>query len=234
MERQTFTVTFEGEQATFAKAFVAAQAATDAVKKASTNPAFRSKYADLSGVVEAVVPALNTNKIGVMQFPAFDGELVHVTTLFLHESGASIRGTLSLKPSKLDPQGVGSAITYGRRYSLLAMSGAAPEDDDGNEASRPASRPANLSVAPEGNDWWGCEGSGPSSNKAKAEGLGDVHEALREQLSRVSSADEWRAWCRSATDDIRKMPRAWRVEMRNEAEEHARELGVDLNDRRAA
>lgn len=136
-EVQSMTVVWDGERATFAKAFVAAQMATDAVKKAATNPAFKSKYADLSEVVEAVVPALNKAGIGVMQFPEFDGEWVSVTTTLMHESGASVTGTLRLRPSKADPQGVGSAITYGRRYSLLAMTGAAPEDDDGNSASGP-------------------------------------------------------------------------------------------------
>lgn len=126
-----------GDRVPFAKAFVAAQKATDAVKKASTNPAFKSKYADLAGVVEAVVPALNDQGIAVMQFPAFDGEFVSVTTELLHESGASVRSTLKMRPTKADPQGEGSAITYARRYSLLAMTGAAPEDDDANAASQP-------------------------------------------------------------------------------------------------
>lgn len=134
---EAMTIVWEGERAPFAKAFVAAQKATEAVKKAATNPAFKSKYADLSEVVEAVVPALNGNGIGVMQFPSFNGDLVGITTVLLHESGASVTGTLHLRPSKSDPQGVGSAVTYGRRYSLLAMTGAAPEDDDGNSASGP-------------------------------------------------------------------------------------------------
>lgn len=122
----------------FIKAFVAAQKSMDAVKKANTNPAFRSKYADLSAVVEAVVPALNAAGIGVVQFPKFDGEFVSVDTVFFHESGAELSGTLQMRPTKSDPQGIGSAITYCRRYALLAMTGAAPEDDDGNSASRPA------------------------------------------------------------------------------------------------
>lgn len=131
-----FHVEWIGERAPFAKAFVAAQKATEAVKKASTNPAFRSKYADLAEVVEAVVPALNAHGIGVLQFPGAEGGDVLVTTELLHESGASVRSTLRLKPVKTDPQGVGSAVTYGRRYSLLAVTGAAPEDDDGNAASK--------------------------------------------------------------------------------------------------
>lgn len=132
---------WEGDRAPLAKAFVAAQKATEAVKKANTNPVFRSKYADLAGVVEAVVPALNEAGVGVLQFPGYDGELVSLTTTFLHESGSSVSATLHMRPSKNDPQGVGSAVTYARRYSLLAMSGAAPEDDDGNAASGPRQQP---------------------------------------------------------------------------------------------
>lgn len=128
---------WDGDRASIAKAFVSAQKAMEAVKKAASNPHFKTKYADLSEVVESVVPALNDAGIGVIQAPAFDGKWVTITTTFLHESGASLSGTLQMLPSKTDPQGVGSAITYGRRYSLLAMTGAAPEDDDGNASSGP-------------------------------------------------------------------------------------------------
>lgn len=120
-----------------AKALVAAQKATESVKKAATNPAFKTKYADLAHVVEGVVPALNNAGVAVIQSPEFDGEMIHVTTMLIHESGAMLEGRFSLRPSKLDPQGVGSALTYARRYALLAMTGAAPEDDDGNAASGP-------------------------------------------------------------------------------------------------
>lgn len=128
---------WEGDRAPLAKAFIVGQTAMEAVKKAATNPAFRTKYADLSEVVEAVVPALNKAGIGVIQTPGFDGDWVSVSTTFLHEGGSSVTSVLKLRPSKSDPQGVGSAVTYGRRYSLLAMTGAAPEDDDGNSASGP-------------------------------------------------------------------------------------------------
>lgn len=145
---EAITITFEGDRALFAKAFVAAQAKTEAVKKAATNPAFKSKYADLSEVVEAVVPALNAAGIGVIQSPGYDGDMVSVTTMLLHESGASMTGVLKLRPSKTDPQGVGSAVTYGRRYSLLAMTGAAPEDDDGNAASGPRQGQQQRAIRP--------------------------------------------------------------------------------------
>lgn len=128
---------WEGERPAIAKAYVAAQKSMEAIKKAAKNEHFKNKYADLAEVVEAVVPALNENGIGVIQNAVNDGDWVSITTTLLHESGASVSSTLRLRPSKTDPQGIGSAITYGRRYSLLAMTGAAPEDDDGNAASGP-------------------------------------------------------------------------------------------------
>lgn len=133
----TSAAVWTGDRAPLAKALVAAQVASEAVKKASKNDHFKSKYADLAAVVEAVVPALNANGVAVMQFVTNDDKWVSVETMFLHESGASVASTLSLKPTKTDPQGVASASTYARRYSLLGMSGAAPEDDDGNAASAP-------------------------------------------------------------------------------------------------
>lgn len=128
---------WEGDRPAVAKAYVAAQKSMEAIKKAAKNDHFKTNYADLAEVVEAVVPALNEQGIGVLQNAVNDGEWVSITTTLLHESGSSVSSTLRLRPSKNDPQGVGSAITYGRRYSLLAMTGAAPEDDDGNASSAP-------------------------------------------------------------------------------------------------
>jgi hypothetical protein len=128
---------WDGERAPLAKALVAAQKATESIKKAASNPHFKSKYADLSEVVEGVVPALNGAGVAVLQPASADADAVSVTTVFLHESGSSVSSTLTMRASKSDPQGIGSAITYARRYALLAMSGAAPEDDDGNAASGP-------------------------------------------------------------------------------------------------
>ena len=140
---------FDGDKGAFAKAFIAAQGAMEAVTKANENPGFKgAKYADLSAVVAAIVPALNKAGIAVLQSPAFDGEMVTITTTLLHESGATVTSDLRLRPSKSDPQGVGSAITYGRRYSLLAVAGVAPEDDDGNAASGPRQAPNEPKAAP--------------------------------------------------------------------------------------
>lgn len=151
MSEHDYTISqpvWEGERGPLAKAFIAAQKASEAIKKANTNPAFKSKYADLAAVVEAVVPALNNAGVGVLQFPAYDGDMVGVTTTLIHESGSSVTSTLLMRPSKSDPQGVGSATTYARRYSLLAMTGAAPEDDDGQAASGPRQEREPLRTEP--------------------------------------------------------------------------------------
>ena len=124
-----------------AKAFVAAKREFAPALKTSTNPHFRSKYADLSGCLEAVNEALLNNGIAVYQETTEDSTGVTVETVFLHESGESLRGgKLHVPAAKQDPQGYGSALTYARRYSIMAACGIAAEDDDGNAASRPKSR----------------------------------------------------------------------------------------------
>ena len=133
---RAFQVTPVGKQ--IAAAFVKAQLAFGPALKSSTNPHFRSKYADLSACVEAVIDALNKNGIGLMQktYECKDG--VMVETVFIHESGEIMEGGLLHVPAtKHDAQGFGSCLTYARRYSLMAATGLAPEDDDGNAASRP-------------------------------------------------------------------------------------------------
>jgi len=125
-----------------AAAFVKAQKAFGPALKTSTNPHFRSKYADLSNCIEAVIGALNDNGIGLMQRTYDCPTGVMVETIFVHESGEVMEcGLLHVPAAKQDPQGYGSALTYARRYSLLAATGLAPEDDDGNAGSRRTETP---------------------------------------------------------------------------------------------
>lgn len=121
-----------------ASALVKAQKGFAPALKSSTNPHFKSKYADLSACVEAVIDSLNSNGIMLMQ-PCHETESgVTVETMFIHESGETLSaGKLHIPAAKNDPQGYGSALTYCRRYSLMAACGIAPEDDDGNAASKP-------------------------------------------------------------------------------------------------
>lgn len=119
-----------------AGALAKAQGAMKNAIKDSANPFFKSKYADLASVAEACMGPLNLNGIAVIQGPGSeDGDMVTVHTLLCHSSGQWIRSALTMRPVKADPQGIGSCITYARRYALAAMCGVAPEDDDGNAAS---------------------------------------------------------------------------------------------------
>lgn len=128
---------------TFAEAFVKLQAVIKPAIKDATNPAFRSKYADLGAVWEAVRHPLAAHGFGVIQAPQFEGDTMWLETTLIHVSGTEKVSRYPLRPTKLDPQGFGSAITYAKRYALSAMLGVvADEDDDGNAASaKPATAP---------------------------------------------------------------------------------------------
>jgi hypothetical protein len=120
-----------------ATALVKAQKAFGPALKSSTNPHFKSRYADLAACVEAVIEGLNTAGIALVQRTSLDDNGVTVETVFVHESGEMMEcGKLHVPASKQDPQGYGSALTYARRYSLMAACGIAPEDDDGNAGSK--------------------------------------------------------------------------------------------------
>jgi len=125
-----------------AQSFVKAQKAFGPALKSSTNPHFRTKYADLSACVEAVIDALNDNGIALIQHTHDCDNGVSVETIFMHESGEMLStGRLHVPAAKQDPQGYGSALTYARRYSLMAACGIAPEDDDANAASKKFVKP---------------------------------------------------------------------------------------------
>lgn len=119
-------------------ALAAAQAQMGKAIKDSTNPAFRSKYADLASVMDACLPALNANGVAVYQPTIDDDSGRFVETILAHESGETIRCRVPLIVQKNDMQGYGSAVTYARRYGLMCMAGIAPEDDDGNAAAKAA------------------------------------------------------------------------------------------------
>lgn len=132
-----------------AKALVKAQAEMTKAHKGSENPHFRSKYADLGNVMDACLPALNANEIAVAQvMHSSEGE-DFVVTRFIHASGESLECAVRLLIGKPDMQGMGSAITYARRYGLMMLAGIAPEDDDGNAA---ANNPGNKKKQPPAND----------------------------------------------------------------------------------
>jgi hypothetical protein len=102
--------------------------------KDSSNPFFKSRYADLSSVWDAIRDAFQSHGLAVTQIPDMDGDKPVLVTVLMHKSGQWISGTYPINPSKNDPQGIGSAITYARRYALQAVAGVCPDDDDGEAA----------------------------------------------------------------------------------------------------
>lgn len=136
-----------------ATALVKAQARIDGAKKDSTNPHFKNKYADLGAVWDACREALHSNGLGIVQTPCLiEGQWALATTL-VHESGEQISGYVPLLNTKGDMQGLGSAITYARRYGLAAIVGVCPEDDDGNAASEKPKAAASVTVPAGYADW---------------------------------------------------------------------------------
>lgn len=125
-----------------ATALAAAQGEIENASKNSANPHFRSRYADLAEVLNTVRPVFARFGLSVTQMPSYQDGFVSVETVLMHSSGQWISSTASAPASKQDAQGVGSCITYLRRYSLAAVAGVAQEDDDANAAVGHAPRVA--------------------------------------------------------------------------------------------
>ena len=131
-----------------------AQGVMEGAKKDGDNPHFKSKFATLASVWDACRKPLADNGLSVVQSPGGSGAGLTVVTVLMHESGEWMEGMFTMTPTKDDPQGVGSCLTYARRYALAAMVGVAPEDDDGNEASAKPTQPSKPVAKPEGYDDW--------------------------------------------------------------------------------
>lgn len=121
-----------------AAALSKAQGAMENAAKAKVNPHFKSKYADLSSVWDAIREPLSKNGLSVLQLPEMDeAGNVRINTILMHASGQFIEASYALPPMQNTAQGLGSAITYMKRYALSGV-GVAPEDDDGNAATSSA------------------------------------------------------------------------------------------------
>jgi len=121
-----------------AQALAKAQGTMKAAKKTESNPFFKSKYTDLAGVWDSIRDVLSSNGLSVVQttdYDATNNNSVIVSTVLMHSSGQWIEGVTKMPLVKMDPQAVGSAITYARRYALAAIVGVASEEDDDGEAA---------------------------------------------------------------------------------------------------
>ena len=118
-----------------AEALAKAQSEMEGAKKESTNPFFKSSYADLHAVIKSAFPHLSKHGLSVSQGNEMIMGAVCVTTTLMHSSGQWLRSKVKLPLAKKDAQGVGAAITYGRRYGLSGIVGIAQYDDDAQSIS---------------------------------------------------------------------------------------------------
>lgn len=181
-----------------ATALAKAQSEIGSVHKDQDNPYFRSKFASLSTVWETVKPALTKHGISIVQMPGSDERGYFVQTQLMHGSGQWIRSTTYMKPAKEDPQGIGSLISYARRYALMAMVMACPDDDDGEaamgrssnapqkpvespkpavkvESAKPAEKPATEA---------------PKAKETASKFNGENHQALFQELMKLGYTPE--------------------------------------------
>lgn len=188
-------------------ALTAAQADMGSVKKGSVNPAFKSKYADLADVVEAVSVPLNDNGICFFHKIVVVGEDRMMRTVLAHgDSDTLIECDVPLIVDKNNMQGMKSATTYAKRIGLESVTGVAPDDDDGNAAVQSA--PVRYQQ----------EAPQQTSTKAASRGL---YTALQNGLRNQQGSDALKAWGKANADDIRSLPKDWADEIRDE---YAKEL----------
>lgn len=192
MEPQTqgFSVIDPQARKAFYAALAKAQGAIEGAIKGNTNPHFRSKYADLGAVWDACREQLSANGLAVLQFPNVEttdkGMRVSVRTIITHEGGHSEEFVLPMPVAKPDAQGIGSAITYARRYALMAAIGIAPEDDDGNAA-----------VQSTGNGT-GYRANGKQTAAKSKDGKPGSWQAFISKLESFSDPDECERWFNAA------------------------------------
>ena len=178
-------------------ALLQAQGAMNGAAKDSKNPHFKNTYASLESVIDAAKPALQAAGVAFTQAPGQIIEnAVEVTTMLMHTSGQWLRSTLHVPLMKRDAQSVGSAITYGCRYALMATLGLPPVDDDGQAASAPAPKPA------------------PVQQPAAVTEDRTILDTLLFAMKRAETRRDLRLWGEGQADEIEALPEKQRDEMK--------------------
>ena len=167
--------------------------------KDAVNPHFKNRYATLASVWDVIRKPLSDNGLSILQFPevqSAEGKIfVVVETTLMHAGGYAISTKIKMPVARPDAQGIGGAITYARRYSLLGI-GVAPDDDDGNAAVGFVGGNVKASPMP----------------KAQSR---DLYTELQHDIDAADSQDALTTWSNSRAGDIAKLPDQWRDELRS-------------------
>jgi hypothetical protein len=206
-----------------APALVAALAEIEGAEQSGENTHLKSKYATLEDVIDATRGVLAKHKLGLVQIPGTieDGKL-NLETMILHESGEYIIGDFQMTVGKGDPQSVGSALTYARRYAQKAGLNIPDLDDDGQGVKEAdgKKKPAKVGVSPTGPDWPGCEGKpGKVANQAMKDGTAERFKAFKTELEGLTSMTEVGLFTKARTAEIALMPKTWRQVLREKLDE---------------
>jgi len=198
--------------AALSAALATAQGEVENASKNAKNPHFRNNYADLAEILNTVRPVFSRHGLSLVQMPSFSDGVCHVETLLTHASGEWISNTASAPVGKLDAQGVGSAITYLRRYSLAAFCGIAQEDDDGNAASqreaKPAAKPAPKPVGDVHDntlDWEDLLPAVEGVEQLNSAQSRPLYKALEGSLKMAQTASEAAHWAHENAAEIWKL-----------------------------
>jgi hypothetical protein len=208
--------------ATIAPALVAALAEIDSAEKDGSSDAFKRngkpfRYTTLDSVIEASKAILTKNGLAIMQWP---GELVNgslsLETVILHTSGEWVAGDFQIAIGKVDPQGVGSALTYARRYAQKAALNISDEDDDAEGHKRAAllkqdAPTPDLQEPLERTASLVSRAAPKSSQQAKRDG---DWEALTQGMAVQRSEEELLAWAADHEPDLARLPQKWKIEVR--------------------
>ena len=207
-----------------APALVEALAQIAGAKKGKTNPAFKSRYADLESVIAASKDILAEHGLALVQFPGTCASgVMNLETVFVHSSGEWISGEMGIALGKTDPQGVGSALTYARRYAQMAALNMPAVDDDGERAmgrvnGAPAAEPA------------------PQHQSKAALKRSGIFETLRDEIDACQTLDELDEWNKRRGADIKSLPADWyealgdRFLLRQEELSTTKPAGADAMD----
>jgi hypothetical protein len=180
-----------------ASALAKAQAEVGTVHKDSANPFFKSNYASLAAVWEATRPILSKHGLSVVQLPSHDESGYYVETMLMHGSGQWIKSRTYMKPAKDDPQGIGSLISYARRYALQAVTMVCPDDDDGEAAmgrntpaQKPVESPKPVQKVEPAKPQEKKPTEAPKAKEVASKFNGENHQALFQELMKLGYTPE--------------------------------------------
>ena len=181
-----------------AAALAKAQAEVGTVHKDSANPFYKNSYASLAAVWEATRPVLSKHQLSVVQMPSHDEAGYYVETQLMHSSGQWIRSRTYMKPAKDDPQGIGSLISYARRYALQAVTMICPDDDDGeaamgrnsNAPQKPVESPKPVQKVEPAKPVEKPATEAPKAKETASKFNGENHQALFQELMKLGYTPE--------------------------------------------